>query len=365
MRKPTSTAFLLLSVLALVPSASGLSASDPINAAEIVESAGRSAIEKAKVVGLTIGVARRDEILCIKAFGLANVELNAPTRPETVYRIGSNTKPFTATAILLLIEDGKVKLDDPLSKFLPDYPAHGQKVTVRHLLQHTSGVKDFTRLPAYRKELPNYVKQEEVLARFKDLPLDFQPGDKHQYSNSGYFLLAVVVEKASGKPFEKFVEDRILNVTDLKQTYCDTHLRVIPHRASGYTRWGGSLKNARYINLRQTIGAGNMASTAGDLLRWQQALISGRLLKPETFRSMRTRGRLSSGKALDQGLGLLIRKVNGHEVLRHSGGISGFRSDLVYYPKSGYMIAVMANSENARVRRISDQIAKRLIDGGR
>ena len=153
---------------------------------------------------LSIGLAQGDTILCAKGFGLANVELNVPATADTVYRIGSITKEFTAAAILLLVDDGKINLDDPLTRFLPEYPPQEREITIRHLLQHTSGVKDFTRLPAYRKELRIDASQDQVLHRFQHLPLDFEPGEQHRYSNSGYFLLGVVIEKASGKSFSEF-----------------------------------------------------------------------------------------------------------------------------------------------------------------
>ncbi len=330
--------------------------------AELVTAVGRQAIEKDKITGLSIGVARGETILCTKGFGFANLESNVPATSDTVFRIGSITKQFTAAAILLLVEDGKIRLDDPLTKFLPTYPQHAKKVTIRHLLQHTSGIKDFTRLPAYRKEMPLEVTQDEVIARFKDLPLDFRPGEQHRYCNSGYFLLAVVVEKASGKSFQQFVEGRLFNPHKLRRTICDDHARIVPHRASGYSNWGGIMKNARHINLKQTIGAGNLASTVENLLKWQQALVSNRLLTPESITLMTTPGTLNSGKKIDYGLGVLIKTFADQDAIRHGGGISGFRADLAYYPQSGYTIAILSNSEHANTRRISDRIAKRLFE---
>ncbi|MEO2024588.1 MAG: serine hydrolase domain-containing protein [Fuerstiella sp.] len=327
----------------------------------IVDSVGQHAVETENVVGLSIGVARGDTILCVRGFGHSNAELNVPATADTVYRIGSITKEFTAAAVLLLIEDGKISFDDPLSKFLPEYPTPGCDVTVRHLLQHTSGVKDFTRLPAYRKELRIDVTQDEVLSRFQDLPLNSEPGKKHQYCNSGYFLLGMVIEQASGESYADFVQDRVFHALELKHTYCDGPSRIIPDRAAGYTRWRGVLRNAPYISLTQTVGAGNLASTVSDLLTWQHGLVSERLLKPASTQLLITRGVRNNGKAFNYGMGVFVRKIGDHDVIRHGGGISGFRADVAYHIATGHTIAVLANSENANAARISDRIAKRLF----
>lgn len=222
-------------------------------------------------------------------------------------------------------------------------------------------MKDFTRLPAYRKEIRIDASQDEVLNRFQHLPLEFEPGEKHGYSNSGYFLLGVVIEKTSGKSFEEFVEERLLRPLELERTYCDCPTRIIPDRAVGYTCWDDVLRNAPYVSLQQTTGAGNLASTVGDLLAWQRALVNHRLLSAEASQGMMTRGKLNNGATFNYGMGLFLRKLGDHEVVRHGGGILGFRADLAYYPAFGYTIAVLANSENAKPAKISDRIARYLI----
>lgn len=327
----------------------------------IVDSVASRSIKTDKVAGLSVGVAKDDSIICVREFGLANVEHDIAAKGETVFRIGSITKEFTATAILLLVEEGKVELEDPLSKFLPEYPLPAANVTIRQLLQHTSGIKDFTRLPTYRRDRQVDAAVEEVLGRFKELPLEFEPGEKHRYCNSGYFLLGLVVEKASGESYREFVEKRLFKVAGLKHTYCDDLAGIIPNRAAGYSRWDGKLRNATHVSLKQSVGAGNMASTARDLLAWQQALIGHRLLSKESLALMTTKGKLTSGKSFGYGMGVFIRRMGTHEVVRHGGGISGFRSDLAWYPDSGYIIAVLANSDNAKAPQISDRIARRLL----
>jgi len=353
--------YLIAAVSILVAGPMTAETDPPTELAAFVESVARHAVEKDGVVGLSIGVARHDQVLYRGGFGMANVELHVPATADTVYRIGSITKEFTAAGVLLLVQEGKIGLDDPLEKFLPAYPVKGREIRVRHLLQHASGVQDFTRLPAYRKEIRIDASQDDVLNRFQHLPLEFEPGDKHRYSNSGYFLLGVILEKAAGKSFEDYVQERLLNPLGLEQTYCDHPTRIIPNRASGYTRWDDVLRNAPYVSLHQSTGAGNMATTVGDLLAWQQAIASHRLLNAETARDMMTRGKLNSGATFDYGMGLFLKKLDERQVVRHGGGILGFRADLAYYPASGYMIAVLANSENAKAARVSDQIARFLL----
>lgn len=351
-----------LFVLAILASSTAaLLAQDSGDAASIVDAVGRSSIDNDHVVGLSIGVAQGDAILCVKGFGLASVELNVPATADTVYRIGSITKEFTAAAILLLVEEGRISLDDPLTKFLPDYPQLEGTVTIRQLLHHTSGIRDFTRLPAYRPEMRIDVTPDEVLARFQDLPLNFSPGEEYRYCNSGFFLLGLIVEKASGKPFDDFVQQRLFRKLGLAHTYCDANSRVIPHRAAGYSRWSGVLRNAQYISLKQTVGAGNMSSTVGDLLLWQRGLFSHRLLRNESSRMMMTRGELANGKLINYGLGVVVRKIDGHASFRHGGGIPGFRADVAYYPESEITIAVLANTEHANTARLSDRIARSLF----
>lgn len=338
-----------------------LPAADQQEVDALVESIGQSVIDQGNVVGLSIGVARDDAVLCTRGFGLANVELNVPASADTVYRIGSITKEFTAAAILLLVQDGELGLDDPLSRHLTDYPKPGNRATIRQLLQHTSGIKDFTRLPNFRRERSLDVTPAEVLQRFQNLPLDFQPAQQFQYCNSGYFLLGLVIEKVSGKSYREFLTERIFEPIGLTNTYCASAPRIIAGRAAGYAVWSGVQRNAQAICMKQTVGAGNLASTVGDLLTWQQALVTARVIGSKSTDLMTNRGKLDNGKSINYGLGVFIRNMNGQKVVRHGGGIVGFRSEVAHYAPSGYTIAVLSNTENTNTTRIADRIARRLI----
>lgn len=264
--------------------------------------------------------------------------------------------------MLLLVEDDEISLDAPLTKYLPGYPKHGSSVTIRHLLQHTSGIRDFTRLPNYRRERPLDVSRDQVLDRFQNLPLEFQPGEKHRYCNSGYFLLGRVVEEVSGKTYREFVEQRLFRKLGMRRSYCDRSRTIIPQRAAGYTRWGGALRNAPHISLSQTIGAGNIAATATDLILWQRGLLANRLLKTESAQLMTTGGKLNNGKPFNYGFGMRVGRFADNKVVSHGGGISGFRSDLAYYPDSELTIAVVANCEHANTKKISDRIARYMLN---
>jgi D-alanyl-D-alanine carboxypeptidase len=336
---------------------------DPPDGLEpFVDSVAEAVVESGESVGLSVGIAKGDQLWLAKGYGLANLELQAPATAESVFRIGSITKQFTAAAVLLLAEDGKLSLDDPLTQFLPEYPTQGNEVTVRHLLQHTSGIKSFTSLPSYRRDVHQPTTHEQIIDRFKDEPFDFAPGEKFSYCNSGYYLLGVIVEKASGQTYQEFLKERVLGVLELKDTFYDRHGLIIPNRAAGYAKsWGPGVRNADYVNMGQPFAAGALASTVGDLIRWQRGLVNQKLLKPASWQAMTTRGKLNDGKTSSYGLGLFLRKLDDQPTIRHGGGINGFRSDLSFFPDTDITIAVLTNTEGARPEKITDRIARHLF----
>ncbi len=329
-----------------------------------VDSIANEVVESGETVGVSIGIGKDDEPLLLKGYGHSNLELKVPATAESVYRIGSITKQFTAAAILLLAEDGKHSLDDPMTRFLPDYPMQGHAVTVRQLLNHTSGIKSFTSLPSYRKEMHLPVTHDDIINRFKNEPFDFAPGEKFSYCNSGYYLLGVIVEKVSGKPYEEFLKGRIFRALKLDSTVYDRHALVIPNRAAGYgkTRGGKGFRNAAYLDMGQPFAAGSLASTVGDLLRWQHGLADLKLLRADSWNAMKTRGKLNNEKETGYGLGVFLGNVEGQPVIRHGGGINGFRSELVYLPKELVTIAVLTNTEGARPDRIANRLARHFLD---
>jgi CubicO group peptidase (beta-lactamase class C family) len=282
-------------------------------------------------------VARGNEVLLDKGYGSANLEWNIPNSSTAKFRLGSLTKQFTAASILLLEERGKLKTSDPVKTLMPDAPAAWDKITIYNLLTHTSGIPNFTGFPDYASQEPFPTTPEKLVARFRDKPLDFQPGEKWSYSNSGYILLGYLLEKASGESYEKFLQENIFRPLGMKDSGVDSNSAIILRRASGYTPGKDGPQNAGFINMTVPFSAGALYSTTGDLLRWEQGLFGGKLLSAASLTKMTTPFKN------DYACGLLVRTVNGHKVIDHGGGIEGFNTSLAYYPDDKVTVVVLAN----------------------
>lgn len=233
-------------------------------------------------------VARGPQVVLSKGYGSADLEWNVPNAPNTKFRLGSVTKQFTAASILLLEERGKLNVNDLVKKYLPDAPAAWDKITIFHLLTHTSGIPNFTDFPDYAKLEPFPTTTEQLVARFRDKPLDFAPGDQWKYSNSGYVLLTYVLEKITGTNYETFVHDNIFVPLGMKDSGYDSNAAVILNRASGYVAKKGQFENAGFVNMTVPAGAGGLYSTTEDLLKWEQGLFGGKLLRQESLDKMTT-----------------------------------------------------------------------------
>jgi len=313
-------------------------------------------------VGLSVAVARGDEVVYSRALGLANLEFPVPVDEETVFRIASVTKQFTAAAILRLSERGKLALDDPLTSFLPDFPTHGQDITLRHLLTHTSGIPNVTDLGKKWSDLAaRELSHEEMLALWKDLPLDFAPGERWKYSNSGYYLLGMVIEALSGRSYDEFLRAEFFEPLGMSRTRLDSNAELIPDRAQGYAFANGVFQNDRLIGMSQPFSSGALLSTAGDLVRWQTALASGRALKPQSYEEMKLPFVLADGSETTYGMGLFLSPVVGHPCVWHGGDIFGFNSALAYFPEGKLSIAALSNSEKLSTERLVEELAKALL----
>src|SRR5215831_12154293 len=231
-------------------------------------------------------VARGNDVLLDKGYGFANLEWNIPDSPKTKFRLGSITKQFTAASILLLEERGKLKVDDPVKKYMPDAPAAWDKMTIFNVLTHTAGIPNFTSFPDYQSSEPFATTPEKLVARFRDKPLEFQPGERMNYSNSGYVLLGYLIEKVSGQSYEKFVQENIFTPLGMKDSGYDSNSAVIPRRASGYTNGPNGPVNAGFIHMSVPFAAGALYSTTEDLLRWEQGLFGGKLLSAASLQKM-------------------------------------------------------------------------------
>jgi CubicO group peptidase (beta-lactamase class C family) len=296
-------------------------------------------------------VARDGTVLLNKGYGFANLEWEVPNSPTTKFRLGSVTKQFTAACILLLEERGKLKLDDPVKKYMTDAPAAWDKVTLFNLLTHTSGIPSFTGFPDYASTEAIATTPEKLVGRFRDKPLEFQPGEKWNYSNSGYVLLGYLIEKISQQSYSQFVQENIFKPLGMKDSGCDSNSAIIPHRASGYSPGEKGATNTGYVDMSIPFSAGGLYSTTEDLLRWEQGLMGGKLLSSASLQKMTTPFKN------DYAFGLAVRTANGHKLIEHGGGIEGFNTDLAYYPEDKLTVVVLANLNGQAPDEIASKLA--------
>lgn len=326
-------------------------------AATKVDAVLEAELQAGRIPGAAVAVARDGKIAFSKGYGRAKLEGDPPASPATVYRIGSITKQFTAAAVLLLRDEGKLALDDPLSKFLPDFP-HGADVTVRHLLTHTSGIRSFTSLKEYRAGMAEDRTSDEMIRLFRDQPMDFPPGEKFLYNNSGFFLLGVIIEKASGMDYAGFLKKRLFAPAGMESTWVDAPKLEVARRAVGCKKAGKDWKEADPISMTQPGGAGAMISTVEDLLKWDAALHGGMLLKRESVAEMTAPAKLKDGKATRYGFGLFLEGQGAARVIGHGGGINGFVSYLGRFPGRGLSVAVLVNAEGFDARGLANKVLK-------
>lgn len=279
-------------------------------------------------------VARGTDVLFAKGYGMANLEWSVPNTPTTRFAIGSTSKQFTAAAILLLEERGKLRVTDPIKSYLPDAPAAWDAITFHHLLSHTSGMTPGTP-PGPAGALP--ARPERTIERFRNLPLQSKPGTQYSYSNAGYQLLAYLIERVSGQRYEDFLRENIFEPLGMKDSGSDSHAPIIPSRASGYIR-DPALLNAPFIDLSNGMGAGSLYSTIGDLHRWTLGLFGGKLLRADSLTKMTTP---VDG---DYAYGLGVGRSEGRRRFSHGGSVPGFGSFLSHYPESQVTVAVLTNS---------------------
>jgi len=303
-------------------------------------------------------VARGSEVLLDKGYGFADLEWDVPNSPTTKFRLGSITKQFTAASILLLEERGKLSVNDPVKKHMPDAPAAWDKITIYHLLTHTSGIPNFTSFPEYRSIEPFAKTPAELVTLFRDKPLDFEPGEKWSYSNSGYVLLGYLIEKITGESYAKFVQENIFTPLGMKDSGYDSNSAIIPHRARGYSPGPGGVVNTGYVDMTIPLSAGGLYSTTEDLLRWEQGLFGGKLLSAASLQKMTTPYKS------DYAFGLLVHTAGGHKVIEHNGGIEGFNTVLRYFPDDKLTVAVLGNENGLAPEDIAGKLGT-VAEGGK
>ncbi len=316
----------------LVFGAASSSAQDAARVEDVVQS-----YVRARTFAGAVLVARGSDVILSKGYGAANLEWDVPNTPATRFRLGSVTKQFTAASILLLEERGKLTLDDPIGKHVPDAPAAWDKITIYNLLTHTSGIPNFTSLPDYASLKLQQTPVAKTIATVRDKPLDFAPGERMSYSNSGYLVLGYVIELVTGGSYETFVIDNIFTPLGMKDSGYDSNTRIIPRRAAGYMPSPSGPVNAGYVHMSIPHAAGALYSTTEDLLRWEQGLFAGKVISTASLAKMTTPFKS------DYALGVVVQTASGRKVVQHGGGIDGFNTYLAYYPDTKVTVAVLAN----------------------
>jgi len=327
------TTVLLCLILLWAPATAA--APDAPTLEERVDSYLRPLVELDLISGSVL-IARDGKIEVAKGYGPANREHDVPCTAETRYRLASMTKSFTAMAIMILEERDLLSVQDTLDKYIPDYP-DGDKIKLHHLLTHTSGVINYSALPDHYRvwTMPHTV--DEVIARFSDEPLRFEPGERFEYSNSGYVLLTRVIEKASGADYEAFLRENIFVPLGMTHTGIDSHTTVIPGRATGHYNFGDGIVQAQYLNVEFTSGAGGLLSTVGDLYLWDRGLYTEKLVSHATLEKILT------PHARGYGYGWFVREELGRKLIEHRGGLNGFLSMIQRFVDDDVVVITLFN----------------------
>jgi D-alanyl-D-alanine carboxypeptidase len=294
--------------------------------------------------GAAVLVQRGDRVLLRKGYGLADVEWGIPVDPATVFRIGSVTKQLTAAAVLRLVQEGKLSLDDPLTRFFPEAPAYLRAVRIEHLLTHTSGIPTYGTLPDYPRWSQLNVTPDWLVRRVLDEPLQFTPGAGWSYTDSGFYLLGLILEKVHGKSYEEVMREQIFEPLGMAHTFYDRGERIIPRQASGYAWWGGQLIHAPYQSMDLLAAAGALASTVDDLARWSAALDGDRLVRRDLLARAFTPYRLADGRSTYYGYAWAIGDYEGHTLVEHGGKISGFEAHILRVPDAGILVVLLTNA---------------------
>jgi len=314
----------------------------------------KSQMEQHRIPGVALKVIRDGKPIKTAAYGFANLELNVRTRPGTVFEIGSITKQFTAAGILLLAQDGKLSVDDRISRHLKDTPAAWANVTIRHLLTHTSGIKSYTGLDGY--QIWRHLTQAQFIQAIGRQPMEFAPGESWKYCNTGYNLLGHIIENVSGQDYWDFMSQRIFQPLGMHATTNRLPRLVIPGRAAGYEYTNRVWLN-RDADLTEVFAAGAIASTVDDLARWNAALDGERLLSAASKAQMWTPVKLNDGSTRRYGFGWNVGMVEGHRNIGHGGSTSGFSASLQRFPDDRLAVIVLTNTEQEIATTLARKIA--------
>lgn len=342
-----------MAALAQTPPAAA-PAAKPATDAAFVEKA-RAAIQKYAAENRfsgTVLVARNGKPVLREGFGLANREFNIPAKPETIFRLGSITKQFTAASIMQLVEQGKLKVEDPVSKYYTAAPAAWSKITVKHLLNHRSGIPSYTALPGFMQTMATTDRTpDQIVELTRDKPLEFEPGSNFAYNNTGYILLGYIIEKVSGEKYADYIDAHIFKPLGMKNSGYDVSAKVLPNRAAGYGFENGTWTNVPYLSMTLPYAAGSLYSTVDDLLIWDQAFHADKVV------SKASREAMTTDNGGNYGYGLMFGDLGGHKSIAHGGGIHGFSTYMSRFA-DGATFIVLSNLQSSPSSRIAADVAR-------
>lgn len=310
-----------------------------------------------KGTGATVLISRQGKIIYKKAFGMANVELNVPMQANHVFRIGSIAKQFTAIAILQLMEQGKLNLQDEITRFIPGYRVQGETITIENLLTHTSGIRDYTSIKDSVQRFKTDFTPMQMISYFQNQPMRFAPGTRYEYSNSNYFLLGYIIEKITGKTYPQYLQSNFFQPLGMTSSFYAHDTLIINNRAAGYTKGEKEIENATAISMTQPYAAGSILSTVEDLFKWQQAIQSYKLVKKETLEKAFTRYKLVNGKEINYGYGWRFGFIQQSPSIWHGGLINGFMTMAMYLPKEDVYVVVLSNCDCNSPERTTAKLA--------
>ncbi|MEZ4589343.1 MAG: serine hydrolase domain-containing protein [Gemmatimonadales bacterium] len=310
-----------------------------------VDSIVQAPIRDGKLIGGSVAVVRGDDTLALRRFGYADAELGTPTPPHAVYEIGSVTKQFTGVAIMQLVERGKVDLDADVTTYLPNLPMKGRKVSVRHLLDHTSGIKGYTEMPSARPLFHRAVPKDSIVQMFMAEKWDFEPGEEEIYNNSAFFLAGMVIEKASGMSYEDYLEENLFKPAGMHDSHYCSETKIMKGKVKGYDSDSAGPILRGPISHAWPYAAGSICSSTTDLVAWNNALHrDGKLLGPEAYAEFIRPSTLADGTTLGYSKGIAVYDRLGKKALHHGGGINGFLSENIYFPEESLSVVVLYNT---------------------
>jgi CubicO group peptidase (beta-lactamase class C family) len=319
-----------------------------------------------KIPGLAVGIYSRGEILLVKGYGQANVEHDVAVKPETVFQTGSVGKQFVSAAMMMLVEGGKISLDDSLTKYFPDGPATWKPILIKNLLSHTSGLSEYESEERTGPKGPFYMRldftEDELVTKIEALPIESAPGEKWDYRNTNYFLLGVLIHKITGKPYYEFLDERIFKLLGMASTRLINERDIVPNRAAGYELDNGQLKNQEWVSPTfNSTADGTLYSNVLDIAKWDAALYGTQLLKQSSLDRIWTVYPLNDGKPnpAGYGFGWMIAQQNDHERIEHGGAWQGFTCRIARYPDDSLTVVVFANldADHANLGPIAHVIA--------